>query len=468
MPALNIAANQILPTPVSDMYRNRAIQAQTAAVEKQTEQADAILALEQGKAQTAAQNASLRAGEYSIKAAEYVAAVGERQAKEEAMGIAAITAGAGKSDDPLGYAHTELSKFTESLPKGKTKTGLQKILEDHIVTAEEMAAMNTVAEIILNDEYKVDKQSDYTLGNGRYSGETNELIAGVAPTEGNDLDQREQSIQDSMRLFGLTRAEAVKREDGLLKVTTSPDSRGNITITDLSTEPPTVTKRSARGTDQSTDSAGTIGEGTDQPWDTPVGRVNVSGSLDSSVIAKEQNAMLVSDIALMAALEVSSPDFEEGVGAASILQRGVNSVLQAVSFNALPRIFAEETAAADQLRKFNQSVRASLTTSDRGAVWDLKMVERLLPDPDNIFKDPEGEAIKFTQTVQAVSQKRENNVAALNGRKPKLIDRKRLGTKNDPLIAVSMEEAEKMAADPRNEGSFVMVGGRTYPIEPEE
>jgi len=284
-----------------------------------------------------------------------------------------------------------------------------------------------------------------------------------------DLDQRERSIKDSMDLYGLTRAEAVKRYDRHLKVTTSPDSRGNMTITDFSTEPPTVTQRSARDSAPPDDGGGELGEPSgEQPWDTPVGRVNISGNLTDSVIAKEQTAMLMADVSLMAALEVSNPDFEEGVGAASILQRGVNSVLQAVSFNTLPRYFAEETASADQLRKFNQSVRASLTTSDKGAVWDLQMVEKLLPDPDNIFKDPEGEAIKFTQTVQAVSQKRENNVAALNGRKPKQIERKKLGTKNDPLIAASMAEAEQMAADPKNEGSWVFVGGLTYPIEPGE
>ena len=441
MPATLPIPQQVLSQPVSNYYQGKAIRQQLAMGEKELEQADDLFEMKKQAANVDSQNLALRTAEFQLKAGEYVREVGEAQAKDEAQQILALTDAAAKTDDPLKTMNETFPAFVASLPPGKTKDRLTEQGEDGY-QAVEYEGMVSLARMIVNDKYE-------------------------SAESGDDLSEKEKEMQ-LYRLLGESPESAIDLAYDNLDVTSSADSRGNVTVTNKRTKDSyQISARSAEAAGlEIPDGDNELGEPSgEQPWDTPVGRVTISGNLSDTVIAKEQAAMLTADVSLMAALEVSNPDFEEGVGAASILQRGVNSVLQAVSFNALPRVFAEETASADQLRKFNQSVRASLTTSDKGAVWDLQMVEKLLPDPDNIFKDPEGEAIKFTQTVQAVSQKRENNVAALNGRKPKQIERKKLGTENDPLIAVSMAEAEQMAADPKNEGSFVMVGGVIYPIE---
>jgi len=466
MPATLPIPAQVQAQPVTSFYRGKALRADTALREKQAE----ALQMEIEGAPAAAAAAG-RAEQLKINEDRRKQAEADREAAE-AMALSVATdlsswldvADTKSDEDASSYLAGKMQERFSAMEDGPEKDKLSAILENG-VSVDERLWMRSFTNKALGIDTAGGK-ADYTLGDTRYSGATNQPLA----TNPKDNDsERERRIQDYMAEFGLTREEAIKRDSKLLTVS-QPDSRGNVTITDLSTSPPTPYQRNVRGEGPPSDEGGgELGEGSpDQPWDTPAGRVNISGNLDSSVIAKAQGGMLQQDISLMAALEVSNPDFEEGVGAASILQRGVNSVLQATSFNTLPRIFAEETAAADQLRKFNQSVRASLTTSDRGAVWDLQMVEKLLPDPDSIFKDPEGEAIKFTQTVQAVSQKREDNVAALNGRKPKLIERKRLGTLNDPLLAASMEEAEALAADPLNIGSIVMVGGVPYPIIADE
>ena len=141
MPVLNIAANQILPKPVSERIRNDLIRAQTAGVEKQTEQADAILGIQERQVEVSEKNAETAAGNLDQRIEEYGALVGEYKALEEANTIIGITEGAKSSKDPLAYANERMPEFIATLPEGEARAKLEKMAENGF-SAEEMAELH--------------------------------------------------------------------------------------------------------------------------------------------------------------------------------------------------------------------------------------------------------------------------------------------------------------------------------------
>lgn len=86
MPVFNIAANQIQPAGVKNYYEGRAMRANIGLAEKELEQADDILAMEQEKIAIAKKNAELREAEYRNKILEELAKASEEDQKKALRG----------------------------------------------------------------------------------------------------------------------------------------------------------------------------------------------------------------------------------------------------------------------------------------------------------------------------------------------------------------------------------------------
>jgi len=125
-------------------------------------------------------------------------------------GAAAITLVRSNPDaTPEEITATFDSYLSRLLPQeafDKVKAGYDKN-GDGLIGPEELSALeaHSIARGKLEGGEE-DAPSDYTLDKGRYSGVTNELIAGIAPTAGSDSSrQRDDEIRD---------AEAIFRKDG--------------------------------------------------------------------------------------------------------------------------------------------------------------------------------------------------------------------------------------------------------------
>lgn len=154
MPVLNISQNQVLPTPVSDLYRNRLIQAQTANVEKSTEQADEKLDLAKRQAVVSERRVAVDEGNLDQRIEEYGTIVGREKAIEEANTIIGITEGAKASDNPLGYANERMPEFIATLPEDSDGRKKLEQMATNGFSAEEMQELYTFA-MAVNEKFLV-------------------------------------------------------------------------------------------------------------------------------------------------------------------------------------------------------------------------------------------------------------------------------------------------------------------------
>jgi hypothetical protein len=339
--------------------------------------------------------------------------------------------------------------------------------------------------------------SDYTLGGKyRYSGKTNEIVA-QAPDDGSgensrfakpsvkdftpesiakfnttgdesDLVPRPESTKPSirdqkiaaLRALNTPEEKIVDLVDGYMEVTSSTDSMGNVTVTNTRTgEASKVSARVARAANliipEPEDDIEKTDTYTGPAWAKPVALISPAPNLQNTVITESQTKIKEADKALQAAALVGGEDMMDAAGVANIAGRGLNNVLQLISFNSLPRYFQEETDARLKVLNFNQAVRSAVVISSKGNVWEQQMVEKFLPNPDNILSDPVGEGIAFTRTLHWLMNQRETDVAFLEGRAPKQISRIPLGVEDDPIIVKSQEEAEEHPP-----GTWVQLNGR--------
>jgi hypothetical protein len=279
------------------------------------------------------------------------------------------------------------------------------------------------------------------------------------------LGARELKIDDYQRTFGLSRERAVDLIDGNLSVTTSPNARGEITVTNRRTNESWQTSaRKAQG-------MGLLPSGQGAQDSDPRVRTEGGGlppmrpaqGVDDSVVRQVQESDVMFNRAL-SFLGHAEPSVQEGTGAQSAVKRGIDALAQAISFNTLPVFFAEEGIAADQIRAFNQYARGALVNNPRGPVWEQARVDEILPNPDKITTNPEQEAVKLLQVEQHLRQAQEANRAYVEGRQPRYIERRRLGTKVDPEVlpmGVPVEQADQVFPP----GTvFVGPDGNTYEV----
>ena len=493
----NAAELAYTATPNAAMANRKAFNAALEAQKLQNEAAEfAVDNQEEDRERTiAAEKKSQDLMDAQIS--EYGRKIGADKAVSEANdfigiwgGIEELIGGGAPQEDITAFADKEMDRWIQTMEVSpetnalieKSKDGWQK---------EELVQLYKTA-MATNKQFSsgASAKPDYTMDGVRYSGVDNKPIAGSnsdkhSPRHQQALDggltegtpefnsfvlgdskgtptAKETEIQTYVNM-GETYDKAVDLAYGNLDVTGSTDELGYVTVTNKRTgESYKVAARAARaaGLDIPEDTKAAAKE---DPWDAPVASVAPSSGLNTEVVKKAQLDMVVQDEALMQAAVISGADIEEGVGSMSNLQRGLNSMSQFSTLNMAPRFAEDETLAADKLAKFVQLSKAALLNSSRGAIWEQQRVEAILPNPNNWFSDPEGEGYKYTQTVQAMMQQRENNVALLNGRKPNLIQRIPMGTQSDPIVVPPGQDIQELLI-PENVGRWVFYNGAATEI----
>lgn len=277
--------------------------------------------------------------------------------------------------------------------------------------------------------------------------------AGTRPSE------KEKEIA-LYRSLGESEEDSIDLAYDNITVTSSTDSMGNVTVTNTRTKKSyKISARAVRaaGLDVPAEDEKIVQEPgyTGPAWAKPVASIQPAQNLTNQNISESQGKLKEIDKALQAAALVTAEDMMDAAGVANIAQRGMNNVLQLISFNTLPRVFQEETDARLKVMFFNQAVRSAVVISSRGNVWEQQMVEKMLPKPDNILADPIGEGIAFSRTIHYLQNQREAEVAFIEGRAAVQIARTALGIKDDPIVVTSEEDAESYPP-----GTWVILNGR--------
>jgi hypothetical protein len=265
---------------------------------------------------------------------------------------------------------------------------------------------------------------------------------------------------------GVPRGAAIDLVDKNLDVTNTTDELGFITVTNRRT------KEAYKLPGRAAQEAGLLGPETpheaaaeqggsvspEESWAKPVASIVPVSGLDKTVVRETQQKMSLIDEALVAYEAITPIDVLEASGSMNIMQRGANGLVQAITLNTFPRFAAGETDAKNKVELFNQSVRGGLVNSPRFPVWEQQVLMKLLPDSDNVFNDPEGEAIKLSNILRHLQQSRENAVARLEGRPARVVQRVAVGIQEDPIPVLSEEDAMQYPT-----GTWVLIPGAGGP-----
>lgn len=95
---------------------------------------------------------------------------------------------------------------------------------------------------------------------------------------------------------------------------------------------------------------------------------------------------------------------EEGTGPFSMGRAAVNAVVGPF-IEGTP--FPETSRSRAAIRNFNQTAKQALVNSDRFPVYEQKIVQQLLPDPDQFFNDPDAEREKLTEMRGFLQRKKD-------------------------------------------------------------
>jgi hypothetical protein len=146
----------------------------------------------------------------------------------------------------------------------------------------------------------------------------------------------------------------------------------------------------------------------DQGWSTifdmttqqPVRRLDAKAGAQAIKAQGQEAAESVSAGAPSADETFLTPEaLELGTGPGSYMRQALNNVLGPL----VPGQPAPKTEAArNQLRLFTQVIKPYLMVSDRGAVYEQRNIENLLPNPNNFFVDPDGEKDKIVNVRKLV------------------------------------------------------------------
>ena len=411
---------------------------------------------------------------------EHIAKIGAGRALQESadvIGIYESTAG------DLTAFNEGMNPFIDGLPDGEGKTKLQKMNADGF-QQQEADSIYRSAQVMHKISNQTGVKSDYTIGDTRYSGETNKPLVKNPKGSGGKGDytlgdtrysgetneplaanpkEPSQSEKDKeiarYEAMGESHDKAVDLAYGNLDVTSSTDSMGNVTVTNKRTgKAYKVSARAAResGLDvpEKNIPITKSEEYTGPSWSKPAALIKPAANITNQNISESQGKIKEIDKALQAAALVNPKDVVDAAGVANIAQRGINNALQLISLNTLPRYFQEETDARLKVLFFNQAVRSAVVISSKGNVWEQQMVEKMLPKPDNILADPVGEGIAFSRTIHYLTNQREADVAFIEGRAPTQIPRRALGVKDDPIVVTSEKEANSHPS-----GTWVSMNG---------
>lgn len=85
---------------------------------------------------------------------------------------------------------------------------------------------------------------------------------------------------------------------------------------------------------------------------------------------------------------------EEGTGPFSMGRAAINAVIGPFVEGT---VFPETSRSRAAIRNFNQTAKQALVNSERFPVYEQKIVQQLLPDPDQFFNDPDAEREKLTE-----------------------------------------------------------------------
>jgi hypothetical protein len=235
----NAAENQVLFSPVSNYYKGKAIRQQLAAGEQDAElrglQIDSLkqeIADAPSQREAAKQKALLEAENIRSQIDERYAK-GDREAlkyADEVMKPLFQAYGDEENEDKaLEIFNTGLPEAISRLPEDEQAAFLEAAGPDRVFSHDEIM-MAGLARRTVEDKEK--ELSDYTLGKGRYSGKTNELIAGIAPSEGGDgMDAKGLEIDRYQRVLGLSEDLAVKIAYGQYTIKPNPVS-GSVQVID--------------------------------------------------------------------------------------------------------------------------------------------------------------------------------------------------------------------------------------------
>lgn len=102
---------------------------------------------------------------------------------------------------------------------------------------------------------------------------------------------------------------------------------------------------------------------------------------------------------------------EEGTGPFSMGRAAINAVVGPF-IEGTP--FPETSRSRAAIRNFNQTAKQALVNSDRFPVYEQKIVQQLLPNPDQFFNDPDAEREKLTEMRGFLQRKKDRIQASMD------------------------------------------------------
>ena len=230
---------QILISPVTSYYKGKAIRQQLAAAEQDAElkglQID--LAKQEIKDAPSKREAAKRA---ALLQAENISSqidkrVRDGEIAELELSAKALTpllqdySGTKDEDEALAGFNENIGTAIQSLSPAEQAKVIEAMGPDKQFSHEEVHKIGLGVRMFADQQ--ADTPSDYTLGQGRYSGKTNKLIAGVGPTEGGKPTERDKKIEQYQDILRLPLDMSIKLADGLYDVKPNPVT-GTVQIID--------------------------------------------------------------------------------------------------------------------------------------------------------------------------------------------------------------------------------------------
>lgn len=459
----NTAANQQLPNPTAALA-GRALRLDNEAKRQAIDMAPEKLALEERRVAAAEKGIEFEGKKLQQQISEF------RQEMDEKTLEAFSNASASAMEvyDADGTEEEATEAFLTALPGTISKAIRENAGEDFLINRD------TANAFVMADA------GDYRKKKAK--GE-NELA-------------RDRKIADTMTTFSLSRPDAIDLVDGYLKVTSAADSQGYVTVTNLrkaaSGEPGATWRMSAReaknmgiasdvDTPRSDDSpfkdqpspdekqptSGQVpmGGSMEDFYTRPIAEIsqNVAPGVDISVVKDSQAIIKTTDDALGALSLLTNEDILEATGLSNMAWRGANGFWQALTFNQLGRFARQERDAAQKVALMNQKIKLGLANNPKFPVAEMKIIAGFLPNPNNVFADPEGEVINLANVKHQIYQSRENAAAAIEGRRPITVPRLATGiSAQDPIPVRDLDHAKELGLVP---GMWIYHNGKAKQIK---
>ena len=242
--------------------------------------------------------------------------------------------------------------------------------------------------------------------------------------------------------------------DERIKATTSPNTRGDIFVTNTRTNASTKTNVRTdpltafiTGTDDlslpefqpgvsdaaqgapSLPAVNIPGVPGQPKKRTPVSQMEIAPNLDDEAVQLSQIKIAAIDSALDAALNVTTEVFKKGVGTANVLARFAADGTAILGWNT----FSDEVEAKKILLDFNQTGQKGLLNNPKAIDAEVRRILDTFPDPDAYTTTPDREIVRFSETVRLMEQKRATEEAFLTGKQVKLVPRRITGVESDPI-----------------------------------